>query len=525
MKNHSVWGIVATSSITTILSSPSLAEEIEYSSFTKQNLEGVNEVLSTPITPVSHLADVRSDDWNFHALQSFSERYDCLSGYSNDRFAGEQFAGEPLLTRYEFAAALSACIDTINAKITTLSEELNSDSFLALQRLQSDFTAELATLQEQVDVLEAQTTTLEAQSFSTTTQLEGEVILGLTGVTGNRRADESDEPSARSITGGNRVRLEMTTSFTGSDQLRMRLQARDILELETATGTPMANLGFDGSNENNIELDRLDYEFEIGDRAFAVVSLVGGGLGDYVSTVNPLFSGSSDGSISTFGRENPIRRQGGTPGIGLTYELSEAVNFEMGYVASQATDPEVGIARSPYGAIGQLTVEPTDTTRFSLTYLRSFNSLDTGTGSFLSADPFEDESDAITANSLGAEVSFEVGESAVLGGRIGLIQATAEDLADNPQADIFTWAVLAGLQDLGGEGNLAGLIVGQPPRVIRNEYEDSEEGVSWHLEAFYRWRVTDRIAITPGIITLLNPENNAANDPIYIGTVRATFTF
>jgi len=355
------------------------------------------EYSQNQISPsVAQLSDIHHDDWAFQALQSLANKYECIIGYPDGSYKGDR-----PLSRYEFAAALSTCIVRLNEHFTR--DNMNSDDWATLQRLQQDFATELATINHQVDDLEARTATLTAQRFSPTTKFEGEVIFALAGVGGKSRVDDRDKSIDNNIVLGERVRLELNTSFNGSDRLRMRLQSRDIPEFEDATGTQMANLGFDGTTEGNIELDRLDYETHIGERASVILSLVGGGLGDYGSTVNPLFSGSGDGAISLFARENPIRRQGSVPGIGLTYELTDDILLELGYIARGATDHEVGITQGPYAAIAQATIEPTDFAQLSFTYVRSFNGMDTGTSSALASDPFEDDSDAIIANSFGAE--------------------------------------------------------------------------------------------------------------------------
>ncbi|QYO63855.1 iron uptake porin [Leptolyngbya sp. 7M] len=120
---------------------------------------------------------------------------------------------------------------------------------------------------------------------------------------------------------------------------------------------------------------------------------------------------------------------------------------------------------------------------------------------------------------------MDIGDHFTLGGRIGWIQATAKDLDGNPRADIFTWAVLLGFPDLAGDGNLLGVIAGQPPQVTHNQYGDRESDAALHLEAFYHLQLNDNIAVTPGVFVILNPENDASNTPIYIGTVRTTFSF
>jgi len=477
------------------------------------------EYSQNQISPsVAQLSDIHHDDWAFQALQSLANKYECIIGYPDGSYKGDR-----PLSRYEFAAALSPCIVRLNEHFTR--DNMNSDDWATLQRLQQDFATELATINHQVDDLEARTATLTAQRFFPTTKFEGEVIFALAGVGGKSRVDDRDKSIDNNIVLGERVRLELNTSFNGSDRLRMRLQSRDIPEFEDATGTQMANLGFDGTTEGNIELDRLDYETHIGERASVILSLVGGGLGDYASTVNPLFSGSGDGAISLFARENPIRRQGSVPGIGLTYELTDDILLELGYIARGATDPEVGITQGPYAAIAQATIEPTDFAQLSFTYVRSFNGMDTGTSSALASDHFEDDSDAIIANSFGAEASVNVSPNFTIGGRVGYIQAIAKDLKDDPQADLFTWAVLLGWKDLAGEGNLLGVVAGQPLRVTQNQYGDRESDATLHLETFYRWQINDNIAITPGLVLLLHPENDASNDPIYVGTIRTTLSF
>ena len=54
-----------------------------------------------------------------------------------------------------------------------------------LQKLQEQFSAELVTLRGRVDALDAKTTKLEAQQFSTTTKLYGQAIFGLQGRSSN----------------------------------------------------------------------------------------------------------------------------------------------------------------------------------------------------------------------------------------------------------------------------------------------------------------------------------------------------
>jgi hypothetical protein len=87
-----------------------------------------------------------------------------------------------------------------------------------------------------------------------------------------------------------------------------------------------------------------------------------------------------------------------------------------------------------------------------------------------------------------------------------------------------------GVYDLFQEGNLLGLMFGQPPKLV--EYDDtaissglSDDATSFHIEAFYRHKINDNIFITPGVFFVTNPGNIDRNNTIWVGTIRTTFRF
>ncbi|WP_414549101.1 iron uptake porin [Anabaena sp. CCY 0017] len=496
-------------------------------------LHSITQANATPvisehqITSVSQLSDIRIDSWEFKTFKSLINQYNCINNFTLN--------SNQTINRHQFATELNTCITQIKELIkNTNSNIINRETLTTLQRLQTEFSAELVTLEKRVDLLENKIATLQTQQFSPQVELEGEIIFAVSGFAGGKKANSSDKRINENLVFSDRVRLSLETSFTGKDEMKLRLQARNTPELADFTGTQMANLGFDGDDDNEVELDELEYKFPLSQQTRMTLYALGGGLGDFVPSVNPLFSGSGDGSISTFGRENPIRRQGGGAGIGISHNLSDTLNLSLGYVTSDAANPERGIFASPYGAIAslaagiaQLTLEPTKNTAISFTYLHSYNNLNTGTGSELTGNPFNNQADAIAAHSFGAEAAWQLNPNFTLGGRVGFIHATAENLPANPNAVISTWAVLLALTDIGKEGNFVGFVVGQPPKVTYNSFGDTfeDEDTSLHLEVFYNFQLTDDLAITPGLFVITNPEHNNSNDKIYVGTVRTTFTF
>jgi Carbohydrate-selective porin, OprB family len=468
------------------------------------------------ITSVSELSDIRPTDWAYSALQLLLDRY----GLPADK----KFDGNLSLTRYEFAAIMSAVINSIN----TNPEKVTQEDLKVLQRLQTEFATEIENLQARVEVLEQRLQAAEVNQFSTTTKFTGEVVFAAIGT--ENRVNENDNDNDNNIVVGSRARLNFDTSFTGKDNLRIRLQTSNFPRLDRVTGTDMARLAIQGSNDNQIRVNAIDYSFFINKDLKVLIPVIGGDLADFTDPLNPYLSGSSRGAISRFGQRNPIYRQGGGSGLGLSYEISDAVEFEVGFVAENVNDPEVGFNKADYSAIAQLTLEPAQDIEFGLSYIHSYNGLSTGTGSERANDPFDDESEAIVANTFGLQSTIKINPNITVGGWVGYTRATAADLEGNPTANIFNWALTLALPDLGSEGSVAGFVIGQPPKVTSNDFtvENSKYkdlDTSLHLEAFYKLQASKNLGITFGVLMITNPEHNSNNDSIYVGTVRSTFRF
>jgi hypothetical protein len=476
------------------------------------------------INTVADLSDVQSSDWAFQALMNLRDRYNLRLNYPNTTFRGNRS-----LSRLEFAAVLNAAIDQMNQiQSTTANQFARRKDLEALKQLQAEFAKELESLTAKLP--EARNEQLERQNFSATTKLNGEVIVAAVGVNRTDRADDDDEQTDSNLAVGSRIRLSLETSFTGRDRLLTRLQTNNIPRTNDATGTNMARLAFQGSNNTAINVSRLSYTLPLGDQTTIYLTAVGGGLNDFVNVANPFLRGSGRGSISRFGQRNPIYRQGRGAGIGVMHEFNQVVSLSFGYLASEASDPERGLGSGAYGAIAQLLIEPRSGVDIGLTYIRSYNNLETGTGSDRANDPFNEESDAIATDSFGLQSTFRITRQFAVGGWVGFSRAQALDLPDNPSADVFNWAATLAFPDLGRKGNLLGVVIGSPPKVIRNSFEISDrenrdQDTSLHLETFYRFRVMDKVMMTVGLLVITHPEHDRNNDPIYVGTIRTTFSF
>jgi len=483
------------------------------------------------LTTVEELTDVSPGHWAYSALQNLVETYGCIEGYPDGTFRGDRF-----VSRYEFAALLDTCLSVVSS--LAAAGQVSEADLATLQRLQAEYGQELAVLTSRIEALEVETATLQANTFSTTTRLRGEVVFSLEQLAGGDQANGSGEDLPEALVFGSRARLNFDTSFTGRDLLKVRLDALDPNRFTApVTGTNMTRLAFDRANNNSFDIGKLFYRFPVSDR-FSLQIDAGRGAyqANVSSTFNPGLASPITGVVSRFGRFNPLYYQGAL-GTGITgvYDIAPNLTLSAGYLSRLpgANNPnEGGLFGSGYTALAQLDYRPTDTLGLGLVYARSYYpagaiAVSAGTGSRLANAPFGGNV-ATSANHFGLQSSLKLG-SANLSGWAGLSSATAESdgalVNRGDAATVLNWAVTLGLPNLGGQGNLGGLVVGNPPRVLSNDGGAEEDDSTWHLEAFYRYRVNSNISLIPGFFVLINPENNSANDTIWVGSFRTVFEF
>ncbi|MGA9380371.1 MAG: iron uptake porin, partial [Phormidium sp.] len=485
-----------------------------------QSMEGTQGTESLDqVTSVSQLRDVDPTSWAFQALQSLVERYGCIEGYPDRTFRGNR-----AMTRYEFAAGLNSCLDRIQELIAALPQGISQEDLNRLRRLQEEFAAELATLRGRVDALEARVTEVEANQFSTTTKLRGEVIFGLASVFGDERANSNQGLEDNAIL-GYRARLNFDTSFTGKDLLRVRVQARNIPSFSgNVTGTNMTRIAFDGDSGNAVDIDDLYYRFPLGKIGRASLIANSGEFNDFVNNLHPFFESSGSGLVGRFGRYNPIYRTN-DGGAGGTINLDfGAIGLDFGYLALRANDPDSkkGLFDGSYSALAQLVLFPKGNFNLGLTYSRYYSpstdvNVTGSTGSGFAQKPFGTV--ATSADSYGISANWRAAKSFIISGWFGYTRAEAKaGVNEGAKADLMNYSVSVGFPDLGAKGNFLGLLAGVPPKVTSNDLDGLYEGrdvedredsdTSYHLEAFYRIRVSNNISVTPGGFVILNPEHN-----------------
>jgi Carbohydrate-selective porin, OprB family/S-layer homology domain len=512
-----------------------------------------NDASMGQVTSVSQLSDVQPTDWAFQAVQSLVEKYGCIVGYPDSTFRGNRAA-----TRYELAAALNACLDVISDRFAT------KEDLATLRKLQEEFAAELATLRGRVDGLEARTAQLEATQFSTTTKLQGTAVMSFqAGAVNGRYIDSND----LTLNSGDRfnptviaaVLLSFNTSFNGDDLLQTTLSfGNNGLDTIAATNVgATGNLGglASGNGQPNAAffnpgqyywsgftntgvLYRLAYTF----KPFKDVTITAGPQ-FYPSDIID-FNSYANAPASDFGSYFFINNPFIVPyALNFAGGAGAAVQWNPGggpftvkalYMAANANNPirggngitNGGFAGDPYQASAEV--------QFANTFGGGKNSYAIRL-QFTNSTTYNVNSNAIGLNgelSLGKLGIFGRVGYAFLNAPLGFNPLPYSDITPTGQnADYDALTFMGGLayKDLFVPGALVGVAAGAPMITYNaNGFVKSpglNDTTQINVEAFYRFPVSDNISITPIFTAIFNPNNSTANDPIYQGVLRTTFTF
>ncbi|QLE58334.1 iron uptake porin [Nostoc sp. TCL26-01] len=496
-----------------------------------QSYDSVDPLLETgQVTSVSQLQDVQPQDWAFAALQSLVERYGVIAGYPDGTFRGNR-----AMSRYEFAAGVNAVLARIDELIRTGKEDLiTSADLLTLQRLQEAFAAELTTLQRQVDTLEAYNAELEANQFSTTTKLQGQVIFALNA--GAFTSDRIIAPRGTVISERNpnatfiyRASLDLNTSFYGTDLLKVRLVTGSDGTNDNAGGFLEPNLGstldfsIPGRNDQ-LSVARLYYTFApVPDWKITVgPAIVAPDFIDKNRYANISFLDFSTQSLVN--NYILIPRPGGAGAVVEWQPKTSPFRFRGLYVSGDATDSLPENQR----LIGGGGVED----------IRLFPIAGGGANGGFFGDPYQGFVEFEYAPSRAFSVRLQYSAGELFGSSFQGVGVNF-DLAVNNRVGIFGrygyasypkttlgdihpnyWMAGVSFRDLFINSTIAGIAVGQP--FIESSIGDATQ---MNIEAFYNFPINDNIRITPLIQVIANPSNQETNGTIVTGTLRTVFSF
>jgi Carbohydrate-selective porin, OprB family/S-layer homology domain len=469
------------------------------------NMAAVNQYsTSEQVSSITQLSDVQPTDWAYQALNNLVERYGCVAGYPNGSYGGQKS-----MTRFEAAALLNACLD----RVTEVTDELN--------RLANEFAKELQVIRGRVAKLETQVGQLQAQQFSTTTKLRGEATFVLGGVEGARLANGTNVGNTAF---NYDVRLNFDTSFTGKDLLKTRLRSGNFSSQPFGSSSSLFKLDKAESTSNNVQLDRLYYSFPALAKG---VTLTTGALvrnteiawtpTAYKSDILDFFAVAGAPGVYNKATGSGFGIQYAQPGkkggivAGLNYVAQNGDNSSTGVFNEQGalnTLAQIGYRAPQWGAAFGYRYG-TQGTR-----IRTFNGI-AGNGGTLAANQ--------TSNGYALNAYWQPKKSGIVPSISGAYGWNTVSGPATPNAATNSQTWFAGLQwsDVFAKGNVAGFAIGAPGNA--SSLAADQKAIMW--EAFYRYKVSDAISVTPAVFYVSNNQGLKNASDNYGGVIQTTFRF
>ena len=493
------------------------------------NVNGVSQYSNSgEIESVSQFSDVYPTDWAYQALTNLAERHGCVASAPNGS-----------MTRYEAAALLNKCLGNV--------AQVNEEE----RRLINEFGPELAVIKGRLDGLEARVGEFEAGVFSTTTKLTGTTTFVVGGFdrSNGDAGDNVNDFTEGAVTFNYTTQLNLNTSFSGEDLLYTRIKTGNFDSSQFASKTYGTYLAAANSNANALKIDKIWYEFPIGDsfRAWA---------GPLIENYYMLASAPSI--------YKPVLKQFALGGNAGAYAASTDGGFGVAWT-QQVDDPSSGrwAVSTNYVSKGADSSDQSNTNTegggiFTDTQAKWLTKVEYGSPQWqLSlAMALETCKETNVNNTADSCKSFQeyytttagkslTGNSTAwsargywkpdeTGGLMPAVQVGYDiktiDDDDSAGSTEATASWMAGLmwRDAFVDGNTAGLAFGQRAHATEVHAEttanddDADENFVW--EAYYDFKVSDNITVTPALFGGSDTATGT-NDNIFGGLVQTTFRF
>ena len=517
------------------------------------NINGVSDYAASEeqVTSITQFSDVYPTDWAYQALANLIERYGCVAGYPNGTFSGNR-----AMTRYEAAALLNACLD----RITEVTDEL--------RRLIKEFETELAVIRGRVDGLEARVGELEATQFSTTTKLKGKAnfVMGATKALGDNPGNMKDDYNAEygAFTFSYDLRLGLKTSFTGKDLLftRLRVGNQGDASVWDGNGVGLNKLDTGAPGGNAVEIDRLYYRFPLGSGFKAQIGaltrnteMMGYKASAYAKGGQKVldFFGGSLGTPGVWNKETGS-------GFGLIYTNKKSAGKGNPYwtlAANYVADSGEGEDSNPNSG-GFMT----DNSEANITSQIAYGTKRWGLAAgyrygqcgakFRTGTEFAGKGDTscTVENENGKEVRSdadshnwsvhafwrpeESGMIPSISAGVGASYSNGNDDWEDATEirEMASWMVGLTWNDVFQKKNALGAAIGQPRFVTKVDRKGESDFVadgSYAMELWYKFQVTNKIAVTPAIYWLSRPYGFETPDDksvgVFGGVVQTVFKF
>lgn len=489
------------------------------------NLDTVQGYSIAQATTIRDFSDVYPTDWAYQALSELVETYGCVSGFGDGTFRGNQ-----PMTRFQMAAVLSSCLDSISAKMDMASQDAET-----LERLVASFEEELITLKGTVDGLDAKVSELADNQFSTTTKASFKIATDFTYFASdddNARMPRDNGDNTQTyfdnsgVTLSSEVEIGFETSFTGSDKLSFSLTGDLMAEGSDDSGSPVYYLKstdfYDAAgDEGSASFSGFSYETTL-DLGGMMTTLM---FGTDVDDLDPIVG--LDTYYGGSGYDGYGASDFGDAGIGFNVAL---LSSDAGTLAASASYAVAG-AHAADQTGNDMGIFGEETDRSGVLALSWEGALFGGNDALFTVayqNIKENDATHILNDMVMADVTkgyFHLVAGAYFTDTISLSGSYSfgtynYDMAGVPDPDVANWMIALNMDDAIFPGNSAGIAYGTPEFTTDPENND----VMQVLELYYTFSINDNFEI-PIYLDFISNVDHMPNADAFAIAVRPTLTF
>ncbi len=457
------------------------------------NLKDMNSysASSNSVDFTNNYLDVQPGDWAHQSIKDLVKSRGCDVNVS-----------DKALTRFEAAAIVNSCLGNV-AEVTNVERSLIDE-----------FSSELALLRGRIDGIEARMNEFEAGSFSSTTTLDGKAVFVIGAIDGNSELEESKYTPTDAVHAGYVYQMNLNTSFTGDDNLYVRLKTGQ--GMKQFTSKPGTYLNEGTGYDDTLNVDKIWYTFPIGDR---ITGTIGPKIENYyMLAAAPSAYKPKLLKAFRFGGHGAAFGASTSTGLGLKYEADNGFATSVTLNSKGAEGSAGFLTEDDENKVNVMAAYTGDNYHVSATYTTQSHGWDSW--HYFSTDNIDGGDQDSDGWALRAWFRPDETGTAVPSVSIGY-----DTLSFTNPSTSFTdasgYSVAFNWENIFQADDTIGVAIGQPIKGT----EPTEESIDPFLwEAYYSFRPNDSIEIMPGIFGGSDIQKTT-DDDIFGAILQTTFKF
>jgi len=414
------------------------------------------------------------------------------------------------ISRFEAATIVNSCLGNV-AEVTTIERSLIDE-----------FSSELALIRGRIDGIEARLNEFEAGTFSSTTTLDGKAVFALGAVDGNLDLGDANSlgTPSEAVTAAMVYQMNLNTSFTGDDNLYVRLKATNgWINFLSKPGT-YHNEASDGSG--GLSVDKIWYTFPVGEKWEVTV---GPKIENYyMLAATPSVYKPKVLKAFRFGGHGAAFGASTSTGAGIKYTADNGFASSITVNSKGAEGANGFLTEEDENKVNVMAAYTQDNYHVSATYTTQSNNWDAW--HYFSTDNIDGDSAAgMDTDGFALRGWFRPDETGTVVPSVSVGYDTMTFTNSlNGYTDASGYSFGLNWADIFQASDTIGIAFGQPIKGTENDNAGTEDVDPFLWEAYYSFKPNDSIEITPGIFGGTDVRSDT-NDDIFGAVLTTTFRF